>query len=76
MPFGQIHQLFGVGAVPGLVEDFAQDPAGAKSRQAGQVDDRLGMPGAAQNAPFFRLEGEEMPGSDEIARLTVRVGQR
>ena len=43
--------------------------AGYSAGQAGQVDRRLGLPGAHEDAPLPRPQGEDVAGAGQVLRL-------
>ena len=69
---GDLVQLLAVGHL-GAVGDLAEDAGGRQAGQAGEVDRRLGMPGAAEHAPLLGHQGEQVPGPHQVARPGLRV---
>src|SRR5205823_4055287 len=50
------------------VEDLDEDARRGEAGQAGEVDGRLGVAGAAEDAPLLGDQGEEVAGADEVGR--------
>ena len=58
------------------VGDLAEHAGGRQAGQPGQVDRGLGMPGAAEHAPFLGHQRKQVAGPDEVAGLGRRVDDR
>ena len=61
----------GHGAV--VVHDLADDPGRVEPRQAGQVDRRLGLPGALQHAARARPQREDVARLHQVLGAAARV---
>ena len=48
------------------VEDLDEDPGGAEAGEPGEVDGRLGVAGAAEDAPLLGDERREVAGADQV----------
>ena len=55
------------------VGDLAQDAGGRQARQAGEVDGRLGVPGAAEHAALLGHQREQMPRTHQVRGPRGRI---
>ncbi len=55
--------------------DFDEHADGAMPAHAGEIDGRLGVPGATQNASVLREQRIDVPGTDELLCLRDRICQ-
>ena len=58
---------------PVVVHDLADDAGGREPREAGEVDGRLGLSRALEDAAVAGAEREDVPGLDEVVRGRARV---
>lgn len=57
-----------------LIEDFTKDPGWGKAGEYGEINGRLGMPGALQDAARARAQGEDMAWLDKLVGGGFGIG--
>ena len=73
MFFSELHQFREPRHRPIVVQDFTEDARRLESGQARQIDRRLGMPSAAEDAPVLGAKRKDMSGLNQILRRRFRV---
>ena len=69
--FPELHQLGQARHRSVVVQDFAKHAGRLQARHPRQIDRRFGVTRAAQDAAFFRPQGEDMARLDKIVRTAI-----
>ena len=73
VPLAVRDQVGDAGHRPVLVHDLADDAGRVQARQAREVDGRLRLAGALEDAARLRAQREDVARLDEVARALARV---
>ena len=76
VPLRELRQLRHARHRAVVVHDFADDAGRIEAGDAGQVDGRLGLPGAHEHAAVARLERKHVAGPGEISGPGRRIDRR
>ncbi len=73
VPLAVLDQVGNAGHRAVLVRDLADDARGIQPCEPGEVDGRLGLAGALEDAAGARAQRKDVAGPDEVARALARV---